>query len=260
MLQSKSSESFNNTVLVVSEKCLAIVETKSSRSVLKIMKPKIEKKKDIAEFRPGIPNKDLKPKEARILMKSVRASVSRYIKSVNFQVPEIRKEYPVIFTNRLFWESIPDNTDFYIIDAKHAYWRIAFIHGYIKKGMYEKYADNKEIKAVRNIALAILNSTHKCEYYRDGQKIHECLCDTSLYSRVYNNIRYFSYNLCGQLRNDLDDACFAYRTDGVFLLKPGLHRAKKIFEENNLLYKIEKCVKIDNKSYSNMDGELKRFV
>jgi hypothetical protein len=58
----------------------------------------------------------------------------------------------------------------------------------------------------------------------------------------------------------LDDACFAYRTDGVFLLKPGLARAKKIFDANKLLYKIEKYVKIDNNSYSNIDGELKRFV
>jgi hypothetical protein len=257
MLISKSSESFYKTAMVVSEKCLAIIETRSSRRVLSIRNGKRE---EIAEFHAGIPNKDLQNKDARSLMKSVRSSVTKYIKSVDFQVPEIKKEYPVVFTNRLFWESIPNNTEFYIIDAKHAYWRIAFLHGYIKKGMYEKYAENKEMKAARNIALAILNSTHKCEYYLNGEKIHECVCDTSLYSRIYNNIRYSSYNLCGRLRNDLDDACFAYRTDGVFLLKPGLHRAKKIFDDNNLLYKIEKCVKIDNKSYSTVDGELKRFT
>jgi hypothetical protein len=257
MLTAKSAESFNKTAMVVSRKCLTIIEIKSSRRILFI---KNGKREDIAEFQVGMPNKDLKNKLARDLMKNVRSSVTIYIKSVNFQVPEIKKEYPVVFTNRLFWESIPVNTEFYIIDAKHAYWRIAFLQGYIKKGMYLKYCENKDTKAVRNISLAILNSIHKCEYYLNSQKIHEVVCDTSLYSRVYNNIRYFSYNLCGRLRNDLDDACFAYRTDGVFLLKFGLNRAKKIFEKNNLLYKIEKCVKIDNKSYSNSDGELKRFV
>jgi hypothetical protein len=257
MLTIKTSESFNKTLMVVSRKCLAIVETKSSRSVIVI---KNGKRKELAEFHNGLPNKDLQSKAARSLMKCVRSSVTRYIKSVNYQVPEIKKEYPVVFTNRLFWDSIPDNTEFYIIDAKHAYWRIAYLHGYIGKIMYLKYAENKEMKAVRNISLAILNSVHKCEYYKDSKKITEILCDTSLYSRVYNNIRYFSYNLCGRLRNALDDACFAYRTDGVFLLKPGLARAKKIFEENNLLYKIEKCIKIDNKTYSNSDGELKRFM
>jgi hypothetical protein len=257
MLQSKTLESFTKTIMVVSHKQLAIVETKSSRSVLLI---KNDKRKELAEFRPGIPNKDLQNKQARTMMRSVRSSVTRYIKSVNYQVPEIKKEYPVIYTNRFFWESIPAGTEFYVIDARHAYWRIAFLLGYIKKGMYNKYAENKELKTVRNISLAILNSIHKCEYYLNDQKLSEIVCDTSLYSRVYNNIRYFSYNLCGKLRNDLDDTCFAYRTDGVFLLRPGLVRAKRIFDENNLLYKIEKFVKIDNKTYSSIDGELKRFV
>jgi hypothetical protein len=257
MLQSKTPESFNNTVAAVSRKCLAIVEKKGARSILSIKNGKI---KNLAEFRAGIPNKDLKSKEARMLMRSVRSAVTRYINQNNFQVPEIKKQYPVIFTNKLFWESIPPETEFYIIDAKHAYWRIAFLLGYIKKGMYNKYAENKEMKTVRNISLAILNSAHSCQYYKDGVKIYEVTCDTSLYSRIYNNIRYFSYNLCGQLRNDLDDACFAYRTDGVFLLRPGLVRAKRIFETNNLLYKIEKYVKIDNNSYSDINGELKRFV
>jgi hypothetical protein len=259
MLQSKTYESFNKTALVVSEKCLAIIQKKGSRSILSI-KEKNQKLKDLAEFRPGIPNKDLKGKQARDLMKCVRSQITIYIKACDFDVREIKKEYPVVYTNKLFWESIPPNTEFYIIDAKHAYWRIAFLLGYIKKGMYSKYAENKDMKTVRNISLAILNTSHRVEYYRDNKKIGEVTCDTSLYSRIYNNIRYFSYNLCGRLRNELDDACFAYRTDGVFLLKPGLNRAKKIFEENGLLYKLEKYVKIDNKSYVNSDGELKRFV
>lgn len=258
MLTIKTPESFNKTTLVVSRKCLAIVEKKSSRSILTIRNN--GKKKELAEFRPGMPNKNLQNKNARSLMRCVRAAITRYIKNCDFQVPEIKKEYPVVYTNRLFWESIPAETEFYIIDAKHAYWRIAFLLGYIKKGMYEKYAENKELKSVRNISLAILNSSHKCEYYFDNKKINEVTCDTSLYSRIYNNIRYSSYNLCGRLRNDLDSSCFAYRTDGVFLLKPGLHHAKKIFEKNNLFYKIEKCVKIDNKSYTNECGELKKFM
>jgi hypothetical protein len=254
MLQIKTSESFNATVMTVSRKCLAKVYTRSTRKILK------GNGKDLAVYAAGLPNKDLQSKKAQNFIGIVRSSVTRYIKNNNLEIPEIKKEYPVIFTNRLFWESIPTNTEFYIIDAKHAYWRIAFLQGYISKKMYLKYAENKEIKAVRNIALAMLNSLQKCEYYQNNQKIAEVLCDTSLYSRIYNNIRYSSYNLCGRLRNSLDDACFAYRTDGVFLLKFGLNRAKKIFEQNNLFYKIEKCVKIDNKSYSNSDGELKRFV
>lgn len=254
MLELKTADSFNGVVKNIAARYPYAIETRGMRKVIHA------NNKELAAYRPGVPNSELQSKKARRLMKLVRSSITRYIKKVDFNVPEIKKEYPVIFTNRLFWDSIPNNTEFYIIDAKHAYWRIAYINGYIGNTLYKNYADDKEMKMVRNIALAVLNSVHKCEYFQKTEKLIEIDCDISLYSRVYNNIRYFSYNLCGKIRNDLDDACFAYRTDGVFLLKPGLNRAKKIFEENNLLYKIDKCVKIDNKSYANSDGELKRFM
>jgi hypothetical protein len=254
MLQIKTLDSFNGLVNHVAKTYPYAIEIKGMRKKI------VANGKYLATYRPGKPNPELQSKQARRLMMNLRGSVTKYINKVKMEVPEIEKEYPVVFTNRLFWESIPAETEFYIIDAKHAYWRIAFILGYIGKALYSKYAENKDLKQAKNISLAVLNSMHKKEYYIKDKKVHEIICDTSLYSRVYNNIRYFSYNLCGRLRNDLDDACFAYRTDGVFLLKPGLNRAKKIFEKNNLLYKIEKCVKIDNKSYSNMDGEMKRFT
>lgn len=254
MLQIRTIDSFNDVITHVASKSPFAIEIKGLRKIIYI------NKKKVAAFRPGTPNPELQSREARKLMAAVRAAVTRYIKKVKFDVPEIRKEYPVVFTNRFFWDSIPANTEFYVIDAKHAYWRIAFLHGYIGQKLYEKYADDKKMKTVKNISLAVLNSIHKMEYYKKGKKFAEIECNTSQYSRVYNNIRYFSYNLCGKIRNDLDDACFAYRTDGVFLLKPGLARVKKIFEANNLLYKIEKCTKIDNKSYVNSDGEVKKFM
>lgn len=254
MLNVKTSESFDRIIKNLSKSGRYLVVYKGTRKIIRA------NGREIAIFRPGIPNPELQNKEARKLMSAVKASVTRYLKKNNFNVPEIKKEYPVVFTNRLFWESIPVNTEFYIIDAKHAYWRIAYILGYVNQKLYDKYADNKDLKQVKNISLAILNSIVRSEYYLNNNKTHEIECDTSLYSRVYNNIRFFSYNLCGRLRNDLDDSCFAYRTDGVFLLKPGLNRAKKIFEANNLLYKLEKYTKIDNKTYSTVDGELKKFM
>lgn len=254
MLTIKTLTSFTAVTNNIARKANYSIETRGMRKVV------WANGKKLFCFRPGLPNPDLQNKTARNLLKTVRASVTRYIKAVDYQVPVIEKKFPSIFTNRFFWQSIPVNTDFYIIDAKHAYWRIAYLLGYISKKIYNNYAENKELKTVKNIALAILNSTHKKEYFVSGKKIHEIECDNSPYKQAYNNIRYFSYNLCGELRNSLDDSCFAYRTDGVFILKPGLHDAKKIFEKHNLLYKIEKCVKISDKSYSTADGELKNFV
>jgi len=254
MLRTKTLDSFNKLVkFACRNNDPYSIEIKGSKTIF------VFKGRNLAFYRPASAIADLRSKEAGKLMGRVRAAVTVYIKKVNFDVPVIKKEYPATFTNRFFWESIPDNTEFYIIDAKHAYWRIAYLQGYISKKLYDRYAENQELKQVKNIALAILTTQHKRQYYSNGKLIHEIESDTSLYCRCYNNIRFFSFNLCGKLRNSLDDSCFAYKTDGVFLLKPGLHDAKKIFEKNNLLYKIEKCVKVDNKTYSTVDGELKNF-
>jgi hypothetical protein len=254
MLQVKTSESFDQIINKVARRASYVIETRGARKTI------IAGGKKLAAFRPGIPNPDIKSIRAHHLMRVVRASVTRYIVKKKLEVPEIKKKYPVVFTNRFFWLSVPNNTEFYIIDAKHAYWRIAYLQGYIGEKLYGKYAEDKDLKAAKNISLAILNSNHIREYFVRGKKVAEIECDISLYSRIYDNIRHFSFNFCGMIRNDLDAHCFAYRTDGVFLLKPGIARAKKIFEENNLFYKIEKCIKIDDKTYSTGDGELKRFM
>ena len=254
MLPVKTLESFNKIVDHLGHEHSFSIEIRGMRKVINF------NGKRIASFRPGATNPELQTKEARKLMSQVRASMTRYIKKNNFAVPKIKKEYPVVFTNRLFWESIPADTEFFIIDAKHAYWRIAYLLGYLSENMYKKYAENKDLKQVRNISLAILNSSIKKEYYRHGEKILEVQCDTSLYHQIYDNIRYFSYNLCGKIRNNLDDSCFAYRTDGVFILKSGLSRAKKMFDNANLLYKVDKYTKIDDKTYVNINGEIKKFM
>jgi hypothetical protein len=253
MLQTKTSKSFDQLCNFISRKGLYSIQLKGKNKIL------YYNGKELANFREGEPNKDLKSKASHILMKTVRASITRYINKVNLDVPIIKQEYPVVFTNKLFWLSIPNETEFYIIDAKHAYWRIAYLKGYIGKRLYEKYAENGDMKVVRNISLSILCVVLKRQYYLGDKLIAEIEADNSLYCRVYKNIRYTSYNLCGRLRNELDKHCFAYRTDGVFVLKPGLKRAKQIFEENNMPYKIDKCTKVDDKTYSNQDGELKTF-
>lgn len=198
---------------------------------------------------------------AKTIMKVVRASVTRYInKNLNKEIPLIPQKAPVIYTNKSLWNKLPVNTEFYLIDAKHCYWRIAYILGYISKNVYEKYKDNPEYKTLRNIALAILNTSIRREYYNNGEKINEIECDVSLYRQIYKNIRFYTYNNSGEIRDSVNGSCIGYRVDGLYLLKPAISKAKKIFEKNDLLYDIKKCIKIDNKNYSTGDGEIKKMV
>jgi hypothetical protein len=142
----------------------------------------------------------------------------------------------------------------------HCYWRIAYLNKYIGKGLYEKYADNKELKIARNISLSILVSNIKREYYNNGNKINTIDCDTSLYRRIYDNIRYSSYNLCGTIKDAIIDDCLSYRTDAIFTLPAGVDTVKNIFQENNIFFRVDKCIKLHEKYYSTSDGEIKKFI
>jgi hypothetical protein len=199
-------------------------------------------------------------KNARRIMTETRSSVTRYIRKNLGTIPVVERSHPVFYTNKELWNLLPVNTSFYLIDANHCYWRIAFILGYITKGLYLKYCDNQDYKTLRNIALAILNTGIRREYYHFGLKTHEIDCDVRDYRQIYTNIRHYAYNNSGEVRMTVQKYCIAYRVDGVYLLPQGIAKARRVFEKNNLLYKTARCIKIDDKNYSTQDGEIKKMI
>jgi hypothetical protein len=199
-------------------------------------------------------------KNARHIMTETRSAVTRYIRKNLDNIPAVNRSHPVFYTNKELWSLMPVNTMFYLIDANHCYWRVAYVLGYITKSLYLKYCDNADFKTLRNIALAILNTGIKREYYKKGEKTHEIDCDVSQYRQVYTNIRHYTYNNSGMIRTQTPKYCIAYRVDGVYILPQGLKKAKTIFTKNNLLYKVEKCIKIDDNNFANGDGEIKKMI
>jgi len=222
----------------------------------------IAKNKEIAYYQDGI-TKEITDKgsNASQIMKSTRSSVSKYIsKRAEEGLPKIEKLHPVVYSNRKLWERLPDGTEFYLIDAAHCYWRIAYIMGCIGKTLYDKYATDNDYKALRLIALSIITVRIKREYYSNGAFLYEEEEPTDDYRTVYQNIRYYAYNNSGQVKDAIKDYCIGYRVDGVLTLPEGIKKAKAIFKKNDLLYKVTKCVKVDSKNYSTEDGELKKIV
>jgi hypothetical protein len=90
--------------------------------------------------------------------------------------------------------------------------------------------------------------------------MYEVECDVSLHTTLYDNIRHYTYNNSGQIKDTIPEYCIAYRVDGIYLLPEGLKKAKSIFRKNGLLFKVTKGVKVDDKNYCNEDGELKKIM
>lgn len=257
MLQIKTKKSFEIIKRNLLSKGDFIIKKRGRRSTLIIAG-----NKEIAYYQDGLTSEIAKKKDnATQIMKSARASVTRYIsKYKNEGLPKVEKLHPVVYSNRALWDELPVGAKFCLIDASHCYWRIAFVMGCIGKALYGKYAEDKDYKVLRLIALSILTTRIKKEYYINGAYSHEEEEPTDDYRTVYQNIRHYAYNNSGQVKDAIKDYCIGYRVDGVFLLPEGLRKAKAVFKKNKLLYKVTKCVKVDKKNYSTEDGEIKKIV
>jgi len=102
-------------------------------------------------------------------------------------------------------------------DLNHAYWRIAFINGYISAKTYEKGLLIKD-KALRLASLANLSSA-KQYFLIEGGKVTKksiTLRFESYLQKVYNNIRYECYQHMMTMANLLGDDFICYKTDCIY--------------------------------------------
>lgn len=253
MITLKSKESFDIVLKNVGTKMPYSIQTQGSRKTV------IARGVEVAEYFNGYRIPELKKMSALSLISSVKRSALKYIASKDFHIPKIEQIYSSIYTDPKIWVNINDGGQFYIVDAKHCFWRIAYNMGVINEQTYRKHCDNPDSKVIRNIALAVLESDRKREYFIEKELIAEIHCDNTLLKQIYENIRFASYNMCGEIHELIPDYCFAYRTDAVFVLPEGVKAAKKVFRKNNMLIKLEKCTKVTADTYCNDNGELKTF-
>lgn len=184
------------------------------------------------------------------LISQVSKSVNKFIVENNFEVEEIKQNNSPVYTNRKLYRSIQDNGKFYYIDIKHCFWRISFLKGYINDNLYLKYKDSKEFKMYRNMSLACIVAPRVREYHDKGCKFMVISEEKSLWQRIYDNIRFTSYNLMGYLKSKFERSTIGFITDGIMI--NNMLSAKKVSRELNKLgfeCTIHECIKKDEVSY-----------
>ncbi len=196
------------------------------------------------------------------LFASVKKSINKKLNNLNFVLPKIEKKYNSTFTNRALFNSLDNGTNFYYVDVKHCYWRIAYLQGYISEYYYLKILENPEMKLWRNMALSCIIAGKRVEYYKNGKHIHTISEHTKLYEQVYENIRFYAWNLFGRLCFDKigKDKCMGYFTDGIMVFEEDLKTVRTVLARHKLQYRIVECEKTENNKYVTLnDGVIHKF-
>jgi hypothetical protein len=196
------------------------------------------------------------------LFASVKKSVNAYCREHNFKVPKTAKQYDSSYRNYDLFNSLPNDTDFLYVDVKHCYWRIAYITGVISPNLYNKILEQPEMKLWRNMALSCIIAPKQVEYFSGGEKINTIVEDVSMYETIYENIRYFSWNIFGNLCfNKIGkENCIGYFTDGIMIFEDDLAKVKTVLARHKLPHRIMKCRKTDYREFVIMDdGQVRRF-
>lgn len=187
-------------------------------------------------------------KEVISLFAQVSKMINKYIIENNFTVKMVRQRHSSSDTNRGKFQKMKVGSEFYYIDVAHCFWRIAFLNGYINEKYYENVLKKPELKTYRNMALACIVAPRTMEYHAHG-KSFEISEDKTLWRIIYDNIRFTSYNLMGDLARHIPNFFIAYRTDGIMVTKPAVKKVKDLLESAGFEYRITKCRKVDDGHY-----------
>ena len=159
--------------------------------------------------------------------------------------------------NYLLWDSLPEDTFFYNVDLSSAYWQIAHSIGYISDKLFTNYMYLDEYKTMKRYCISFLARKNKMKYTNSSAYSHEIICDTSVFQKVYDNIRNELYYSIEQVRIKCEN-CIEYNIDGVMILNSDLKEVKKELKRLNLEYKITECVNLNEKEYV-YGSKIRRF-
>lgn len=112
-------------------------------------------------------------------------------------------------------------------DVDHAYWRIAYMLGYIKERTYLKGLQLKD-KSLRLASLANLSSAKEYRIIQDGYITNKTvvLKYDPILQKVYNNIRYTCFEIMQHMANLLGKDFICYKTDCIYYKDTEANRLK----------------------------------
>lgn len=125
-------------------------------------------------------------------------------------------------------------------DIKHAYWRIAYINGFINKKLYEQGCKD-EYKLSRNTALSTCGTERRYNLVKNGEITEETVVmreESKDLRDIYTYIRLECYRIMYDLSDALKDEWKEYNTDGIKYLDTEKNRkiVVRILKREKMLF------------------------
>jgi hypothetical protein len=125
-------------------------------------------------------------------------------------------------------------------DLDHAFWRIAYVKGYISKKTYNAGL-NDEAKALRLATLSVLGREKRFQKYENGVLVGEVITKplNPELQQIYKDIRYSCYYMMYELSLLLGDDFDCWRTDCIYYRDTPENRkiVHDYFDARDMLYK-----------------------
>jgi hypothetical protein len=126
-------------------------------------------------------------------------------------------------------------------DLDHAYWRIAYVKGYISKKTYEHGIKDEKSKTIRLATLGVLGTEKKFDRYVNGEYVETYIKvkEDKAMKNVYKDIRLTCYYMMYLLSLELGEDFESWNTDCIYYRDSKKNRklVHDFFDMHNMLYK-----------------------
>lgn len=161
-------------------------------------------------------------------------------------------------SNKKAFASLDPGKKFWNLDLSSAYWQIGFRLGYISKSFYSKYILNDDFKHAKRLCFSFLARQNVKKYIHNGHE-YTIECDNSIERAIYDNVRNELYLIIDRAREIAGESCLQHNIDGISVCCPEKKDLiEKYFLSEGLSFKVNDCIKIDNKQYL-FKSKIKRF-
>lgn len=191
------------------------------------------------------------------IISRVKGEIGNYLGDLRGEHEIIVQRHGALYRNQDLWNSLIMGEKFWELDARHCFWRIAYLKGYISDKLYHEVLERGEtVKHWRNMALACINAPVIQEYYHGYRDVIELVEDTMPFKEIYNNIRFTAYNLMGDIMMEIGEQnVIKYRTDGIFITEAGRKRGMEMLIEAGMMFRENVCRKVNYEEFRSWNVE-----